>query len=328
MPPQPTQPTSEASRGLLQPPRLYGVVSLMLMGIASFFVVVQYLGASVAPPASQTASAVVAADPFIGVELEAKSAIVYDIKARKILFESNSNAQLPLASITKIMLALVVAESLPLDSVITIPYDTAPSGSAERLARGDKWKVSDVINFTLIASSNNGADILAAAANDAVHERFPQSPESDSDGSTIWRMNMLAQELGMGQTYFLNASGLDLSTTQSGSYSSARDVASMLAYAASTSPLLFTGTAQNGLLLTAEDGAKTSAFNTNEALGDIPGLAMGKTGYTDLAGGNLAVVFDIGLGRPVVAVVLGSSHAGRFKDMKTLVRLAREAVAL
>ena len=80
-------------------------------------------------------------------------------------------------------------------------------------------------------------------------------------------------------------------------------------------------------MLTDENGNKASAFNTNEALGAIPGLIMGKTGYTDLAGGNLAVVFDVGLSHPVIAVVLGSTIDGRFTDMKQIVPAARKAVA-
>jgi D-alanyl-D-alanine carboxypeptidase len=53
---------------------------------------------------------------------------------------------------------------------------------------------------------------------------------------------------------------------------------------------------------------------------------MGKTGFTDLAGGNLAIVFDVGLAHPVVAVVLGSSEEGRFSDMQKLVDRARRFV--
>ncbi|MCE9541687.1 serine hydrolase [Candidatus Kaiserbacteria bacterium] len=308
----------------MQPPRLYGVASIFLMGIASFLFVVQFLDTTKQPPASQSATAAAAvADPFRDVVLTAKSAIVYDMKTHKVLFEKNADAQLPLASITKIMLTLAVAESLPLDTVVTIPYDTSPPGATERLAAGERWSVRDIINFTLIASSNEGANILAAAANDSVHAKFPASPAEDA---TIWRMNSLAQEIGMQHAYFLNANGLDLSVTQAGAYASARDVATMMAYAASTSPLLFSATTEDGLHLRGEDGDTTTAFNTNEALGDIPGLAMGKTGYTDLAGGNLTVVFDIGLDHPIAAVVLGSTHEGRFTDMKKIVPLARESV--
>ncbi len=60
------------------------------------------------------------------------------------------------------------------------------------------------------------------------------------------------------------------------------------------------------------------AINTDNALSKIPNLIGSKTGYTDLAGGNLAVAFDAGLGRPIIMVVLGSTYDGRFIDMATL----------
>ena len=50
----------------------------------------------------------------------------------------------------------------------------------------------------------------------------------------------------------------------------------------------------------------------------MPGLLRSKTGFTDLAGGNLAVIFDAGMNHPVAIVVLGSTQSGRFTDVKTL----------
>ena len=104
-------------------------------------------------------------------------------------------------------------------------------------------------------------------------------------------------------------------------------MATLFAYAASAQPSLFSGTAQNGLLLNdAYGNGRVTASNTNDAQGAIPGLIMGKTGLTDLAGGNLAVVFDVGLAHPMVAVVLGSTESGRFEDVQKLVVAARKAL--
>jgi len=300
-----------------------GATALSLILLAGAAAAFEY-GATTTP-AAQTAAAEATADPFANISLIGRAAEVIDIKTGATLFEKHADVQLPLASLTKVPLVLVVSEVLRPDQVITIPYDTAPKGSAERLAQGEKWRVADVISFTLVASSNGGADILALAANASLHERYPESPETTA---TLWRMNDLAKSLGLARTYFLNHSGLDLSTTQSGAYGSARDMARLFAYAASANPRLFAGTARDGVLLTSADGgSKTSAFNTNEAQGSIQGLIMGKTGLTDLAGGNLAVVFDVGLAHPVVAVVLGSTESGRFVDMQKLVDAARIAVS-
>ena len=60
--------------------------------------------------------------------------------------------------------------------------------------------------------------------------------------------------------------------------------------------------------------------NTDKDIVIIPGLIASKTVYTDLAGGNLAVAFDASVGHPIIVVVLGSTEAGRFTDVATLVK--------
>jgi D-alanyl-D-alanine carboxypeptidase len=264
-----------------------------------------------------------ATDPFADVTLTAKSAIVVDLTANVVLYEKSADTQLPLASLTKIALALAVSEVLPRDVRITIPTDAAPD-VALRLGIGKEWRVGEILDFTLVTSSNGGAELLARVANDELHRRYSASP---TDGATVWRMNDLARELGLEHTFFLNPSGLDESTTQSGAYGSARDMARLFAHALRNTRALFEGTARNGVLLTSENGARASAENTNAAQGALSGLIMGKTGFTDLAGGNLGVVFDVGIGHPVVAIVLGSTYDGRFENIRLLAERARMAIA-
>ncbi len=291
---------------------------LALLFLGAVAVTLEYEYSTRTPKERQSAAAAAASQNLFGkMELTAKAAYVEDLLRGRILYAKNPDVQLPLASLTKTALVFVVGEVLPPEAIISIPYDTAPKGSAERLAKGEKWPARDIINFTLIASSNAGAEILASAADEALRARYPDAPDGQA---ALWRMNRVAQELGLENTYFLNVSGLDISRTLSGAYGSARDMAKLFSYAATVKPDLFGGTAEDGLLLTSPNGAaKTRAFNTNEALGSIPGLIMGKTGITDLAGGNLAVVFDVGPAHPVVAVVLGGTREGRFSDMRTLI---------
>lgn len=66
-----------------------------------------------------------------------------------------------------------------------------------------------------------------------------------------------------------------------------------------------------------------SAVATALPLSSLPGFVGAKTGYTDLAGGNLVVIFDIEIGHPLVAVVLGSTEQGRFDDIRTLAHAIR-----
>lgn len=276
-----------------------------------------------AAPKETTAVAAALPDAFASVKLQAQSGYVYDIATHQVLYTLNPDAERPMASLTKIMMALAVTEVLPLDSTITIPYDTATPDSAEILTKDSVWPVRDVLDFTLIASSNQGADVLASAANDAIHAKYPQSPVV---GATVWRMNNIAQGLGLTSMIFSNDNGLDLSPTESGAYGSARDVGTLVAYAASTSLPTFAATTKSTMTFKNDSGDTATAYNTDTALGAIPGIMMGKTGYTDLAGGNLAVVFDVGIGHPIVAVVMGSTEDGRFTDMEQLVSASIVAV--
>jgi D-alanyl-D-alanine carboxypeptidase len=304
-----------------------GVVALVLVvfaGVMFFSQIgnVTYAAAPTPEPVTQTA-AVETPTAFATVEIEATSSIVVDLATGRVLYEHNPDVQLPLASLTKVTMAYVVAESMPTDTIITIPHDTAPTGNAERLSAGSRWHLPDLMTFTLVASSNDGAEILASAANPFVHTRYPQSP---ADTATLWRMNDFVHSLGLTNTYFLNPSGLDESTTQAGAYGSARDMAKLFAFVASTSPEIYSGTTHDGFHLMSLDGQTATVTNTDEALSAIPGITMGKTGYTDLAGGNLAVVFNFVPGHPVVAVVMHSTRDGRFADMKKLVAATREAL--
>ena len=274
---------------------------------------------------SQTAAIVEPSepDPFASVALIAKGAYVLDMTTGQVLYKQNASAQLPLASLTKIALVLSVIQVLPSDTLVSTPatYSAPPSGGTERLPAGQTWNLDDAISFTLTASSDDGADLLASAANDAIHQAYPQSP---AQGATVWRMNDLVQQLGLTNTYYLNDNGLDISTTQSGAYGSAHDMAMLFAYAASTSPATFAATTRPSVTVRSTSGVAATGINTDTALDQIPGITMGKTGYTDLAGGNLAVVFNAA-GHKIVAIVLGSTLDGRFTDMEQLVPAAQTA---
>ncbi len=76
------------------------------------------------------------------------------------------------------------------------------------------------------------------------------------------------------------------------------------------------------------DGEYHDAINTNDIVSRIPNLIGSKTGYTDLAGGNLTVAFDAGFDRPIIITVLGSSREERFTDVLKLVNAVQEAVTI
>lgn len=262
-------------------------------------------------------------NPFDKISLEAKAAIVFDALENKIIYSLNSEEQLPLASLTKVMTAVIAREILPDYATVTIDGNSIKKEGDSGLRVGEKWRVRDLLDFTLLVSSNDGAASLAAAAA-AVSTGTGQNTEGvvnevvAKENQFVSKMNEKARALGLAQTYFLNETGLDLQPQVSGGYGSARDVAVLLTYAVEKYPDLFEATRQPTLKVSPLDGKSREAKNTNEAALKIPGLIASKTGFTDLAGGNLAVLFDVGLGHPIAIVVLGSSEKGRFADVEKL----------
>ena len=152
------------------------LIGFLALGVIALGMIAMALAKPSAPPLTQEASAALPAlDMFADVALLAKAAIVVDIQSGKTLYEKNADAQLPLASLTKVALALAVAEALPVESVVTIPYDAQGAASVESLRRGDTWRVQDIIDFTLVESSNAGAEILAGLDDTCALSRFPRA---------------------------------------------------------------------------------------------------------------------------------------------------------
>jgi len=136
-------------------------------------------------------------------------------------------------------------------------------------------------------------------------------------------MNRTATRLGLTQTYFLNPTGLDLNPETSGAYGSARDVATLVSSFLKEHSNFFEATAKERVNIKVGERMH-SATSTAAPLLSIPGFIGAKTGFTDLAGGNLVAAFDISLGHPIVIVVLGSTREGRFKDVQTLITAVRQ----
>lgn len=296
-----------------------GAALVLLMAIA----IDEYRGTQLSDSQYATAAVATSTSPFDDITLLARSALVVDVTGAEVLYARAPEEQRPLASITKVMTALVAAEVLASDERVGITEQALAREGDSGFVAGDVWRAQELIDFTLITSSNDGAQALALAAEPYIRERYPQAPRQDA---FIWRMNQKAQELALTQTYYLDATGLDESKTQASALGSAADMAALLGYAIETHPGVFSATAKDGKLIAGENGNEHTANNTNTLLGEIPGLIAGKTGYTDLAGGNLAIIFDASIGRPIIAVVLGSTKEGRFRDMQKLVDATRTAL--
>jgi D-alanyl-D-alanine carboxypeptidase len=252
-----------------------------------------------------------------GPAIEGKAAYVFDVVSGKSLYEKNSGAQLPLASLTKIMTILTALQTLPPDATVTITKDALSADGDNGLKAGEEWKVKDLADFTLIESANDGARALMLAA----AKQLGITPEV-----YIESMNRKARSLGLDSTYFINETGLDVTATLSGAYGSARDIAKLIAYVSTTNPALMERSIEPEWHFRSLSGVTHDAHNTALLAAAFSSAVASKTGYTDLAGGNMSFVFEPVAGRPVAVVVLGSSHDGRIADAKALSVFAESQV--
>ncbi len=111
--------------------------------------------------------------------------------------------------------------------------------------------------------------------------------------------------------------GHDLSKNTAGGYGSAKDIAILLLDIVKNKPSLM----ETSRLIEIDINSRKFK-NTDQIVNFLSGFVAGKTGFSDLAGGNLAVVVDIGYQHPLVIVVLGSTLEGRFSDVITLYQAA------
>ncbi|MEK7604539.1 MAG: serine hydrolase [Patescibacteria group bacterium] len=244
---------------------------------------------------------------FDRVPIEATAAIVYDLATGETLFAKNADAQLPLASLTKLLTVYTALQYLALDTPITIPREATTLEAPRAFAAGQVFSLSDVARLTLTASLNDGAAaILAAAA-----AQMDRTPEEALAGA--------AAALNLSQTYAVNGSGLDVTGMISGGYGSARDLALLSGALVERAPTVAAATTLPEASATSKGGTSFTVLNTDPIVETIPHILLSKTGYTNLADGNLALVFDVGIDHPIAVVVLGSSKTARFTDGAALV---------
>ncbi|PIR85504.1 hypothetical protein COU15_00205 [Candidatus Kaiserbacteria bacterium CG10_big_fil_rev_8_21_14_0_10_45_20] len=247
----------------------------------------------------------------------AKAVYVEDVTTGSVLEEKNAYAQLPLASLTKIMTASVALDSLDPKDVVVIPEEAFSVGSTSGLFADERWTVGDLLGYTLITSSNEGAHALALIAS---------QKDVETHDSFIRKMNEKAQSIDLISTYFINDTGLDVSTTTAGAYGSAYDVAQLLLFASKEHPDIMSFSTHKEIDFVSLSGFVHTAKHTSTITGNIAGNTIAKTGYTDLAGGNLGVIVEPVLGRPVVIVVLGSTREDRDDDVLALSHYAKRVM--
>jgi serine-type D-Ala-D-Ala endopeptidase (penicillin-binding protein 7) len=232
------------------------------------------------------------------LSLSASVALVIDQSTNEVLFSKNGNAVLPIASLTKLMTGLVVADAqLPLDEEITITREDIDTlkGSRSRLSIGTRLTRGELMHLALMSSENRAAHALGRTHPGGI-DQFVRD------------MNQKAVALGMTDSRFVDPTGLS-----SGNQSSARDLAT-LAAASYNQPIMRELSTSPGYRLAV--GRKTLQYNNSNGLvrSDNWDIGLQKTGYISEAGRCLVMQATVA-GREVIMVFLDSvGKVGRLRD--------------
>ena len=222
--------------------------------------------------------------------LPARSAILMEQDTGRVLFEKNPDEPMPPASITKVMTLLLTMEAIEsgqirlTDMVACSEYAASMGGSQIWLEPGEEMSVDDLLKATAIASANDAAVDLAELV-------------AGSEDAFVDRMNARAEELGMENTHFMNATGLDAE----GHVSTARDIA-LMSRALLQYPLI---SEYSKIWMSSLRNGETQLVNTNKLIRFYNGCTGLKTGTTDGAGSCLSASATR-KGLSLIAVTLGS----------------------
>lgn len=224
-------------------------------------------------------------------KLRSAIALIYDEQEQRPLYSKNANAIVPIASITKLMTAMVVLDAqLPLDEEIRIGVEDLDTlkGTRSRIRLGMVLTRGELLKLALMSSENRAAAALART--------FPGGAEV-----AVEKMNFKARELGMQDTYFRDATGL-----HSGNVSTAQDLVKMMLAAQRYQPIHQFSTSSSHLV--ALNGRRSMRFsNTNPLVKSASwDIGISKTGYISEAGRCLVMAAKI-TQRPVIIVLLDSA---------------------
>lgn len=233
--------------------------------------------------------------------------LVADNGNKKVLINKNSDQVLPIASITKLMVAVVALENIDMETNITATPDyIGKEESAFIVEAGRIYDTEDLVANALIASDNDSARLLSSAM---------------GENNFIDKMNQKAQELEMLQTNYVNITGLDpISTSTNINTSTANDLAKLLIYIQKIHPEILKLTVNSKYNFCDIKNYCKEITSTNKLLGDIAikyKIIGGKTGSTDLAKKNLALIMEFPDNMLLVNIVLGSSD--NFSDTLSLI---------
>lgn len=235
--------------------------------------------------------------------VKAKAAIVVDLDSGKILWSKNPDAKLPIASLTKLMTAVVARENYRLDDIVVASKNASEQPTAKIwLKVGEKISVENLLKALLIESANDAATALAENIDAEVF---------------VAKMNAKSAALGLTNSHFANPVGYD----DEKNFATTRDLATLAQYFL-RDDVLRKIVATNKTGIDSIDGVHHELYSTNNLFGSYLQIRGLKTGLTDSAGQCTATIAEIGNGKQVLAIILNSPN--RFQEAKSLITWAEE----
>lgn len=233
-------------------------------------------------------------------ELSAHVALTYDLTSNTLLYEKDIHKRMPIASLTKIMTAIIALENEDLKKEITVSRKAAEIGeNIMGLAPGEKITLKNLLYGLLLPSGNDAAEAIAESSKFG-RENF------------VYLMNKKTEDLGLADTRFTNPSGLEGDGKQ---YSSAYDLLVITRYALENETFV-------ELVSTVEHAIPESThhkafhlFNDTNLLTSYPGVKGVKTGFTNEAGMCLVSYLEY-KGHKIIGIILNSQN--RREEMKML----------
>ena len=224
---------------------------------------------------------------------QATSYLAINFNSGEVLAEKNMAAQAPIASLTKIMTAVVALDLASPNEMFTV---TANDGRVEPttigVVPGQKMSLKELLDASLMTSANDAAQVIA----DGIDAKFNQP------GLFVQAMNVKAESLGLKNTHFTNPQGFD----DPNHYSSAEDLAILTHYALSNYLVISQTVSQDYTFLPADNNHKQfDLYNWNGLLDVYPGAYGVKIGNTDAAGYTTVVAAKRD-GQNILAVLLGA----------------------
>lgn len=278
------------------------LLSVLLMGMIPVWDLppVEPLSAAltVAPPAVSSADGAAPHLSF-GHEVTASGVMIMDLQSGQVIYARNPDVARPMASLTKLMTALLIVENHNLDEKVKVPMDidSVPGNDYHHLPAGDTFTVGDLLSAMLIISSNDSAVTLA---------RY----DSGTVAAFAKKMNARAKELGLTDTSYANPVGFDAPLQ----WSTPRDLAWLAMYVL-TIPAIAQRMSTPAAQIVSDEGHVMSLYHTNELLHEDSFVTAGKTGTTDDAGECLLSIVREN-GREYAVVLLHSRN--RYADMDAI----------